>query len=232
MMQCRKVQHVIVPSYATRNSLLHYGFDTDKITVIHHGVDPGVFRKNGSRDYVRKKYGISNHFVLVTVGKLIKRKRQIDIINALSGINDAALILVGKGEEESDIKRTARDKQVMLLHFKQVPERVLVDLYNAADAYVHSSVLEGFGLTILEAMACGLPIITYKTGDFTEIVRKAGIILQPSDVKGMRDTILRLKKKPNERALMSQLAQEESAKYTWDKTVKAHLNVYLRLMGE
>lgn len=232
MLQCRKARRIIVPSYATKNALLHHGFREDKISVIYHGVDHSVFRKKNSNALLRKKYDLFNYFVAINVGKLIKRKRQIDIINALAGIPDTVLILVGKGEEESNIKKLAKEKQVKIIHFKHVSESFLIDLYNAADVYVHTSILEGFGLTILEAMACGLPIIAYNAADFTRIFHEAGVFLKPEDVHGVRAALLYLKENLAEREKLSQIAQEKSAKYTWEKASKEHLDVYLRAINE
>jgi glycosyltransferase involved in cell wall biosynthesis len=232
MLQCHKVRHIIVPSFATKKALLRYGFREDKISVVYHGVDHTVFRNKNSKAFLRKKYGLLNYFVAINVGKLIKRKKQTDIINALAGIPDTALILVGKGEEERHIQKLAREKKVKLIHFRHVPESFLVDLYNASDVYIHASILEGFGLTILEAMACGLPIISYKVGDFAKIVNEAGVLLKPEDVWDMRDALLYLKENLAEREELSQIAQEKSAQYTWEKTAKEHLNVYLRAINE
>ena len=232
MLQCHKVRHIIVPSFATKNALLRYGFREDKISVVYHGVDHTVFRKKNSRAFLRKKYGLLNYFVAINVGKLIKRKRQIDIINALAGISDTTLILVGKGEEDRSIQKLAQEKKVKLIHFRHVPESFLVDLYNIADVYINASILEGFGLTILEAMACGLPIISYKAGDFTKIVQEAGVLLEPEDVHGMRDALLYLKENLAERERLSQIAREKSAKYTWEKAAKEHLNIYFRAINE
>jgi glycosyltransferase involved in cell wall biosynthesis len=232
-LQLRKVRHIVVPSIGTKNTLLRYGFTEDRISVIHHGVDRNVFRKNeSSRIFLRKKYGISNLFVVINVGQLIKRKRQIDIVRALDGVPNTAFVLVGSGEEEKNIKKMARKSGVRLIRFRYVSERSLVDLYNAADVYVHTSVLEGFGLTVLEAMACGLPIIAYNVADFTEIVREAGVLLKPEDLHGVRDALLWLKDNLAERERLSQIAQKESAKYTWEKAAKEHLTVYLRAINE
>jgi len=230
MLQCRKVQRIIVPSYATKNSILRYGFKENRISVIYHGVDHTAFRKKNSRDFLRRNYGVSNSFVAITVGKLIKRKRQTDIINALAEIPDTVLILVGKGEEESNIKKLAKEKQVKLIHFKQVPESQLVELYNAADVYVHSSIVEGFGLTVIEAMACALPVICYDIADFKNIVHDAGFLLKPKDVKSMSHAITLLKENPNEKKFLSEVALQKSQAFTWEKTAAEHLKVYKEVL--
>ncbi len=231
MLQGHKVRRIIVPSYATKSAVLRYGFSEDKISVVYHGIDHTVFKRKSSL-LLRKNYGLLNCFVAISVGKLIKRKRQIDIVNALAGIPNAVLILVGKGEEESAIKKMATEKQVKIIHFRHVPESFLVDLYNASDVYVHTSILEGFGLTILEAMACGLPVISYEAGDFTRIIREAGVLLKTGDVVGVRNALLYLKENRAKREELSLIAQENSAQYTWEKTAREHLNVYLSAINK
>ncbi len=225
--QCHKVRRIIVPSSVTRKTLLRYGFTEDKISVIYHGVDHNMFRKNeNSRAFLRRKYGISDFFVVINVGQLIKRKSQVDIIKALHGMPNTAFILVGNGEEEKNINKLAQKTGVRLIHFKYVPESFLVDLYNAADVYVHTAIVEGFGLTVLEAMACGLPVVAYKVADFERILKDSGILLEKRDIWDLRQVIEFLKEKPTERERMAQVAWRESKKYTWENSAKEHLEVY------
>jgi len=223
-LQCHKAQHIIVPSFLTKNTLLHYGFPEDKISVIHHGVDHNMFVRNeSSRVFLRRKYDVSSCFVVINVGQLRKYKRQIDIVKALQGIPNVAFILVGNGEEEKNIKKSARNKGVRLIHFKYVPERLLVDLYNVADVYVHTSILEGFGLTVLEAMACGLPIIAYKVADFDRIVKGAGYLMDIGDVNGIRSTLLILRRDHDIRDKMSSVAVSHSKDFTWSKSARCEV---------
>ena len=232
-LQCHKVRHIVVPSLETKNTLLHYGFTEDRISVIHHGVDRNVFRKNeNSRNFLRQKYDISSFFVVVNVGQLIKRKRQIDIVKALEGIPDVAFILVGNGNEESNIKKTARKKGVKLLHFKNVPQSLLVDLYNAADVYIHTSILEGFGLTIVEAMACGLPVVAYETADFSNMVGDAGFILRQGNISELKETIELLWHDEKMREHLKVEALKQSRKFTWKESALEHFEVYKEVLGE
>jgi len=230
--QCHKVKQIIVPSFMTKNQLLHKGFSEDKISVIYHGVDHDVFmNKQNSRVIFREKYGISDYFVVMNVGQLIKRKRQIDIIKALQGIPNTIFLLIGNGEEEKNIKKLAWEKKVRLIHFKFVPESLLVNLYNAADVYIHTSILEGFGLTVLEAMACGLPVIAYKVADFERILKGSGILLQPGDVDGIRQACEFLKVETTQKKRTAQLSQQESKNYTWKKSAKKHLQTYMKVLS-
>ena len=229
-LQCRKVKHIIVPSFTTKESLVNHGFKEDKITVIYHGVDHEIFRSyEAFRSFVREKYGLKDLFVVISVGRLVGHKRHTDIIEALSKIPETALILVGAGPEEERIVALAKEKKVRLLHFKNISDEFLASLYNAADVYVHASVLEGFGLTVLEAMACGLPIICYDAGDFKNIVLGVGVVLKPRDVEAMVHAIEFLKEKNGEQKALSQAALKKSKAFTWKKTAEEHLRVYRKV---
>jgi glycosyltransferase involved in cell wall biosynthesis len=228
-LQCRRIKHIIVPSFATKNCLLNQGFKEDKITVIYHGVDHGVFRRNEtSRRFMREKYGLKDLFVVISVGRLVRHKRHVDIIEALSKIPETALILVGAGPEEERIEALAKEK-VKLLHFKDISDEFLASLYNASDVCVHASVLEGFGLTVIEAMACGLPVICYNVGDFKYIVPGAGIVLEKGDVEAMAYAIESFKQRKDEKDTLSQAALQRSKEFTWEKTAQEHLKVYKKI---
>jgi len=230
-LQCRKAKHIIVPSFGTKKSLLHHGFKEDKISVIHHGVDHELFRSDEAlRSTMREKYGLMKPFVAITVGRLVRHKRHIDIIEALSKIPETTLILVGAGEEEKRIVGFAKKKKVRLLHFKNISEEFLASLYNSADVYVHASSLEGFGLTVLEAMACALPVVCYDVADFKDIICEAGVILKPKDLDGMVHAIEFLKEKKDKRKAFSQAALQKSKEFTWKKTAKEHLRVYRNVL--
>lgn len=231
-LQCHKVQHVVVPSFMTKKRLLHYGFKEDKISVIHHGVDHSVFKKNGaSRIFLRRKYGLSDYFVVINVGQLIKRKRQIDIIRALQGIPNTAFILVGNGKEGKNIRKLARKTGVRLIYFKHVAESFLVDLYSAADVYIHTSILEGFGLTVLEAMACGLPIIAYDTADFEHVVGDGGYLLKKGDLVGITSAVTFLRENEREKKRLSKKAEKRSNIFSWEKSARAHHEIYEKMLS-
>lgn len=231
-LQCRKVKHIIVPSFGTKKSLLHHGFKEDKITVIHHGVDHELFRPDEAlRRIMREKYGLMKSFVAITVGRLVRHKRHTDIIKAISKIPDTTLILVGEGKQEKRIAGLAKEKKVRLLHFKNISDEFLASLYNMADVYVHASVLEGFGLTVLEAMACALPVVCCDVADFKDIVCGAGVLLKPKDVESMVHSIEFLKERKDDRKAFSQAALKKSKAFTWKKTADEHLKVYKEVLS-
>jgi len=230
-LQCHKAKHIIVPSSMTKQSLLHDGFKEDKIAVIHHGVDHELFRPDEPlRRFIRERYGLKKPFVAISVGRLVRHKRHRDVIEALSKIPDTTLILVGEGNEEKRIAGLAEEKNVRLLHFKNISDEFLASLYNMADVYVHASILEGFGLTVLEAMASALPIVCYDVADFKDIVCGAGVLLKPKDVGGMVHAIEFLKERRDKRKAFSKAALHKSMAFNWKKTAEEHLKVYCNVL--
>jgi glycosyltransferase involved in cell wall biosynthesis len=230
-MECRKAKHIIVPSYASRNSLLRHGFSPEKISVIYHGVDHEIFKEDKlARKKMRSKLGLSKHFVVINVGRFVKHKGQTDLIKAMEKIPNTILILVGKGEKEKEIYSVASKSGVKVLHFKGVSDELLANLYNVADVYVHTSVLEGFGLTIIEAMACGLPIVAYKTADLGRIVGKAGFLMNIGDLDGIRSALWRLLENSNDKVQMAEIASAQSRSFSWSETANKHVKVYLETL--
>jgi glycosyltransferase involved in cell wall biosynthesis len=225
--QCKRAKHVIVPSYATKQALLRKGLDSEKVSVIYHGVSD-IFTSNRLiREKTRNEYQINESFVVISVGRLVRHKRQIDIVKALSGIQNAVLILVGKGECLPDILDLAKKQSLRILHFESIPEPLLVQLLNASDVYVHVSEIEGFGLSVVEAMACGLPVIAYSTGDFQQIIAKdLGFLLRQGDRAALRDSILFLINNPDLRDRLGARAISKASEFNWNKAALRHLELY------
>ena len=236
IMAIRNAKHIIVPSYASKKSIMNLDkkIPDDKITVIYHGLDKQVFNSSNANkklaEQFRIRHSLTDHFVVINVGRLEKHKRQRDIINAMADLKKSALILVGRGNEKKSLIDFAKKKGVQLLYFDYVPDAKLVVLYNASDVYVHTSILEGFGLTVLEAMACGLPIIAYKVADFDQIVKDAGYLMDIGDVNGIRSTLLILRRDHDIRDKMSSAAVSYSKDFTWSKCARKHLDVYRRIL--
>jgi glycosyltransferase involved in cell wall biosynthesis len=228
---CKHVQSIIVPSINTKIALLRHGFSAKKISYIPHGVDGDIFKRLPDKALLKEKYKLTNKFVAINVGQLIPRKKQVEAVKLLSGIKDAVLILVGKGPEEGNINRASIEFGVRLLHFQNITDEMLVELYNASDIYLNTSILEGFGLTLLEAMSCEVPIIAYETADFKTIVEDSGIILDNGDAKGARDAIELLKANEDLRESLSKAAFRRSKEFTWQNVAKQHVKVYKELLS-
>ena len=99
-------------------------------------------------------------------------------------------------------------------------------LYNCADIFVYPSLYEGFGLPPLEAMACGVPVITSNISSLPEVVGDAGIMVDPTDANFLSDAMCRVLKDKELRLRMRNMGLERSKLFSWDNTAKKMLKIY------
>ena len=113
-----------------------------------------------------------------------------------------------------------------------IPRQDLPMVYNLADLFVYPSVYEGFGLPVLEAMACGTPVVTSNVSAMPEIVGEAGILLRPNDRAAFTQAMVRLLSGTSERFELSKQGITRSAQFTWKRTATDTLEVYRHLLGK
>ena len=99
-------------------------------------------------------------------------------------------------------------------------------LYSAADVFAFPSLYEGFGLPVLEAMACGTPVIASNTSAIPEIAADTGILFDPYDTRGLTEAIVRVLDNAELRAEMRANGLERARRFTWQKTAEATLDLY------
>lgn len=192
----RAADHVIAVSESTKKDLIEkLDVRPEKITVVYEGVDRGKFRPEadqplaGKIDEVRRKHGIDGEYLLF-VGTVQPRKNLVRLIEAFSTINNQPstieLVIVGKKGWLTEEIYAAPEKfgvgeRVKFLGY--VPTDDIVTLLNEALAFVFPSLYEGFGLVVLEAMACGCPVVTSNVSSLPEVVGEAGILVDPYNVE-------------------------------------------------
>ncbi|MFA4826240.1 MAG: glycosyltransferase family 4 protein [Methanoregula sp.] len=209
-----------------KEKLHKFGVPTEKIRVIHNGVDTELFspRKTGGK----KKYQ-----QLLWVGRFVPGKGVNNLIEAFQKIvkdfENTRLILVGEGPLKSTI-----DDQIEKLGLKNNVEiydywnnSKLPELYNESDIFILPSLMEGVPRTILEAMACGIPVIITELPHLREIVNGAGLIVPQGDSEKLTCAISQLL---NNKEMALQLGkagrQKISQQFSWQDTVEKTLNVY------
>jgi 1,2-diacylglycerol 3-alpha-glucosyltransferase len=179
------------------NELKTMGIPENRITCIPNGVDIARFCPRDNKSAIRSKFGLSkDDTVILSVGRLTHQKQPHTMIEVFShlekGLGDVTLCIAGKGElleETKDLAEKIGLRKVLFLGY--VDDRDLPDLYACADYYIMTSKYEGLPLTLLEAMASGLPCIVSDIPNLG-IVRDAdcGIILNYGDVSSASDQIL------------------------------------------
>lgn len=232
----RKAARVIAVSGAARDELVElYGLDPQRIDVIYNAA-PAEFRPEPDRERLERevaRFGFTRPFI-ICVGNLGRRKNQARVVRAFARlVRDRGiehdLVLVGKeeysGQEvRAEIEHGRVRGRVHLLGFVRRPE--LVALYNLAAVSVYASHYEGFGLPIVESMACGTPVITSSVSCMPEVAGGAALLVDPSDDDAIRDAIERVLEDAALRERLRAAGLERSRAFSWDESGKRTLESY------
>ena len=232
--------HILADSQATKDDLLAlYGADADKITVLYSGVD-SRFQKITDVTVLRQaraKYGLIGISYLLSVGTVQPRKNYSRVVRALAGLRQRGYdshyaIAGGKGWLEAEmhqaIAETGLGDAVHLLGF--VDDDDLPALYSAARALVIPSLYEGFGLPILEAMACGTPVITSSLSSMPEVAGAAGVLVDPLDISAIEAAVMRIESDSHYRAFLIDAGYQQARQFTWEKSARQLKSIYERLL--
>ncbi len=184
----------------------------------------------------RHKFELQPPFILA-VGTLESRKNLVRLVQAFDKIRRARggprmLALAGPNgwryeEVYETVNRLGLKNEVRFLGY--VSDLELVLLYSMADVVAFPSLYEGIGLTVLEAMACGAPVVCSNAGALPEVAGNAALLVNPTDTDALGNMLLRLLRNPKLRALLSKKGQAQAAKFTWEACAQAHLKLYEEL---
>ncbi|MBV9355932.1 MAG: glycosyltransferase family 4 protein [Chloroflexi bacterium] len=232
----RRARAIIAVSAATRRDLLRIlKVPEHKVHVIHEA--PGrQFRplvNSALLASVRARYGLPTSFVLY-VGTIEPRKNLPRLLRAFQlarrqGFSTHALVLVGhRGWKDAAVMRRVEELQldgsVRMLGY--VPTEDLVALYNLAEVLAFPSLYEGFGLPVVEAMACGTPVLTSPRGSLAEVAGDAAEFVDPLDVESIGDGLRRLLEDRNRRGELRAAGLARAARFHWDETAARTRRVY------
>ena len=237
----RAATHVLADSRATRADLVaHYGTQPDKISVAYPGVDRalGPIRDPAVIRAAKDRYGIGGDYFLY-LGTLQPRKnlrRLVDAFTAFagrgSGVATPALVLAGKRgwlyEELFDQVRR-RELQDRIIFPGYVAAEDKAALLSGALAFTFPSLHEGFGLPVLEAQACGCPVITSTTSSLPEVAGDAALLVAPQDTAAIADAMERL---AADSTLSQELIQRGFAnlkRFSWQACAQTVLNVIAQI---
>jgi glycosyltransferase involved in cell wall biosynthesis len=235
----RRADHVIAVSEATRQDLIKlYQTPPEKISVLYHGVTPNFepVTDPAKLAAVRQKYGLGERPFVLSVGTIQPRKNYQRLIQALAKLNSpVALVIIGsKGWKYEDIfNEVARLDLAERVHFLGfVADADLAALYSAATLFVYPSLYEGFGLPVLEAMACGTPVVASNQSALPEVVGEAGLLVNPRDVEAMAAAIARLLTEPDLHRCLAEAGRARAANFTWANMALKLLDLYQKIVKE
>lgn len=178
---------IITVAAALKEPLVELGIAPERVTVLRNGVDLELFRP-GPREQARKQFDMTRR-TLASVGHLIERKGHHHVIAALLRLPDTDLFIAGDGEERTSLQALAEKLGVAdrVRFLGAVRQDVLRSLYTGADALVLASSREGWANVLLEAMACGTPVIASSVWGTPEVVAapEAGVLMPSLDADGV-----------------------------------------------
>ena len=222
---CRSARAVVTHTEQGRRDIVKLsGIDPGRVHVIPHGVSSWLRPASiETRAAFLESRGLDRPYVLF-VGGITPLKNIGGLLRAFANLRahaDVELVLAGfkRWRFASDIaliEQLRIGDHVRLLGF--VPDEELAALYSAAACFVMPSWYEGFGIPIIEAMACGCPVVTSNAGCLPEVAGGAALLVEPSDHSAMATSILRLIENPEARAEYIERGLRRAAPFTWEAT--------------
>ncbi|MBT9168540.1 MAG: Alpha-maltose-1-phosphate synthase [Syntrophomonadaceae bacterium] len=233
----RSAEAIVTCSESTREDLVRdYGVPMARIHVIYGGVEESFRRleDDGYVNEVLQRLGIRRPYILNPSG-MIPRKNQRMLIEAFARFrllhaDRYQLVMTGSNashyvrQVRQQIKHFGLDQDVLLLPFVQ--EQELVALYNGAALCVYPSLYEGFGLPVLEAMACGVPVVASSASSLPELVEDAGLLVSPRDEEAWAQAMYSVLSQEYLRRELAARGLQRVRKFTWQRAVERTLQLF------
>lgn len=236
----RRADAIVTVSHSARRDLLRlHRIDSRRVTVVHEAAgpafapisDPALLR------LVRARYGLPERFVLY-VGTIEPRKNLPRLMEAFAAARAAGmpheLVCAGPyGWSSRDLStRIEQLDLTRVVHFVgYVPTADLPVIYNLSELFVFPSLYEGFGLPVVEAMACGTPVITSRSSSLGEIASGAALTIDPEDTGALADALDRLARSASLRAELTAQGLARARTFSWQRTAREMLAVYAKAAG-
>jgi len=235
--------HLITVSNNTKNDLIKIlNVDPEKITTTHLGVDESFspIDDHEKLQNIKAKYDLPENFILF-IGLIEPRKNLSSLFKAYAKLvktqeimEDIHLVLAGRwGWESKKLLTLVSDLNVTEnVHFPgYIDQEDMAYLYNLAKVFVYPSFYEGFGLPVLEAMACGTPVITSNISSMPEFVGNSGILVDPNDIDQLERSIKELLINERLREELKKKSILKAKEFTWKNTALKTLDVYQRVLN-
>ncbi len=230
---------IAVSAYTAAETTRLLGVSPERIDVVYHGVDP-VFRPLPADEVAafRQRRGLPERFVLF-VGTLEPRKNLVRLVEAFARIHEnggrVGLVLAGgKGwlydELFARVEALGLSKEVIFPGYVMNDELPL--WYNAATALAYPSLYEGLGLPVLEAQACGTPVLTSNISSLPEAAGDAALMVDPYDVEALASGLNRLLRDQLLRRELQEHGLAHARQFTWPHTAQETTRVYRRALAE
>lgn len=237
---CDKAHCIVTISAQTKHDLTGlYKIPEEKIRVVHLCADPCFSQALTplELDRVRQKYHLPPNYIF-HVGAFNRRKNHLKLLEAfilLPGDLDLQMVLVGdRGSEEPAAERFIRrhdlEKRVKIL--RQVPQGDMTAIFQCANLLVYNSLLEGFGLPILEGFHSRIPVITSTGSVFSEVGGDACVYVDPQNAQALAETIYQVSTEPELRSRLIHQGMHRASWFTSQNMAGNYMEVYEQLIGQ
>lgn len=241
--QVERSHLIIAVSETTRRDVINFlNVPEEKVKVVYNGVS-SEFRPVtdvARRAEVRQRYALPEHFLLM-VGSIQPRKNVTGVLSAVGRLvrkspsSPLHLVLAGGSSWKSDeLKKIISDNGLTdYVHFTgYVPEEDLTTLYSMSDIFLFPSLYEGFGLPVIEAMACGVPVVTSNSSCLPEIAGDAAILVDPHNHDDIADGIERLLMDQELRNVCTERGLARAQKFSWENAGRQLLEIFHEIVGK
>jgi glycosyltransferase involved in cell wall biosynthesis len=235
----RRARLIAISEQTRRDAAAQLALAADGVAVIHPAAG-AAFRPRDAAEVarVRERYGVAGPYVL-SVGVREPRKNLGRLLEAFSrlpgelreGVRLALAGGRGWGEEDLEGRAAALGLAGRVLWLGRVAEEDLPALYSGAEVFAFPSLYEGFGLPPLEAMACGVPVVTSGAGSLPEVVGEAALVVDPGDADSIRDGLAALLADPERRRRLREAGLARAAGFSWQRAAERTLAVYRAAAG-
>jgi glycosyltransferase involved in cell wall biosynthesis len=227
----KRARAIVAVSESTRRDVsTFYGIEGRKVQVVPNGFDAERYRLGITTQEVTEKYGLRNY--LLFVGNLLPHKNLATLLQAFSHIVGGLthqLVIAGKKDPRYYPALAAQTQtlglQNRVLFLDYVPAEDLPALYTGADACVLPSLYEGFGLPLLEAMACGTPVVASRASSMPEVVGEAGLLCDPYDARDVAQAMAAVLGSADRREAMRRRGLARATQFSWRRTATTILGI-------
>lgn len=238
----QRAKHIIAVSESTKRDTCHLlGVSEAKISVIYEAANPRYrpIEREKALAYIKERFSVPDTFILY-VGTVEPKKNLGSLLRAFRRLRDeykqngVGLVLAGApGWLSAEVH--ALVDELNLAHHVQflnpVSDDDLAYLYNAAVCLAHPAFYEGFGLTTLEALACGTPAVVSNVASLPEVVGDAALLVEPEDIDGLTVALWRLLTDQDLRDHLRAKGLQRAATFSWQRTARETLDVYRKVVG-
>ena len=219
--------------YTKKEILQRTKFTADKIRVIYHGINHNLFRVYENKEL---DFELPNKFIL-SVGSIEPRKNLIGLLKAYISLDkrikkEYKLILVGfRGWENREIITLIEDNKEDVNYLGFISDEELAKVYNRASCFAYPSFYEGFGLPVLEAMACGTPVVCSNASSLPEVGQDAVVYCNPNNTKEIKEKIESVLEDKTLQTKMIKRGLEIAKEFSWEKSARKHMELFQEVLN-